>query len=116
MDPVKHEQWTGVGNQRILKNLVALAQSGADIQIRIPLIKGVNSDDKNIEETAAFVAALPGAARRVNLLPYHDLAQAKSAKLGKDYDKDGMKAPDQADLDRVIVQFATHGIVATVGG
>jgi pyruvate formate lyase activating enzyme len=116
MDPKRHKEWTGAGNKRILKNLQALAESGADIQIRIPLIKGVNADDENIHTTAAFVAALPGPARKISLLPYHNVAAGKFAKLGYDYLSGQMSEPDDEDLARVIAGLASHGLTASVGG
>ena len=51
MDSAKHKEYTGVKNEVILENLEALADSGANINIRIPLIKGVNDDEKNINQT-----------------------------------------------------------------
>ena len=116
MDSEKHKQWTGVGNRRILQNLEALANTGAEIQIRIPLINGVNCDEENIEATAVFVAALSGAPKPVRLLPFHNLAGGKSTKLGQDYDPGAMAEPDEKELTRVIAQFAAHGLTASVGG
>jgi pyruvate formate lyase activating enzyme len=116
MDSKKHKEWTGVGNKLILQNLKALAKSGATIEIRIPLIKGVNADDDNIEATAAFVAALPGPRKKVSLLPYHNVAGGKFAKLGQGYEPGSMTEPDAADVAWVIARFATHDLTATVGG
>jgi len=116
MDSEKHKQWTGVGNKRILQNLEALANTGTEIQVRIPLINGVNADEENIEETAVFVAELPGPRKSIRLLPYHNLAEGKSTKLGQDYEPGTMAAPGEKELKRVIAQFATHGLTATVGG
>lgn len=116
MDGSKHQRYTGVGNQVILDNLVALAATGASINIRIPLIAGVNDDDANIRQTAAFVAALAGPKKQVNLLPYHNLAVAKYAKLAQDYDASGLAAPDQATLDRVAAVFEDHGLPVVLGG
>lgn len=116
MNSKKHKKWTGAGNKRILKNLQALAKTGAEIQIRIPLVKGVNIDEDNIEATAVFVAALAGPGKKINLLPFHNVAGGKSAKLGQGYEPGPMSAPDEQDLARIINQFATHGLTATVGG
>ncbi|MDH4002692.1 MAG: glycyl-radical enzyme activating protein [Xanthomonadales bacterium] len=116
MDAEKHKQWTGAGNRRILKNLGALAASGAEIQLRIPLIKGVNDDDENIEATAKYIADLPGPGREVNLLPYHNVAGGKFDKLGIAFRAESMAELNDADLERVISRFADHGLVATVGG
>jgi len=116
MDSKKHKEWTGVGNEGILKNLQALAETGAEIQIRIPLIKNVNCDEDNIEAIATFVAALPGARRAIKLLPYHNLAAGKSTKLGQKYEPGPMSEPSEKDLVRVIAQFAAHQLTASVGG
>ena len=116
MDTDRHKQWTGVGNRRILQNLETLAATGAELQVRLPLIKGVNCDEENIEATAVFVAALPGPRKEVNLLPFHDVAGSKTARLGENYEAGSMSAPDTADLDRIISQFQSHGIRASIGG
>lgn len=116
MDSKKHKEWTGAGNRQILKNLKALVESGADIRIRIPLIKGVNDDDGNIEATARFLADLPGAKREVDLLPYHNVAEGKFAKLGRGYEPGAMAEPDTADLERVVSRFSARGLTASVGG
>ena len=116
MDSERHKEWTGVGNKRILKNLQTLAETGSEIQIRIPLVKGVNCDTDNIEATASFVAALPGSPKDISLLPYHDVAGGKSAKLGKEYDPGLMATPGDNELAKIITRFAEHGLTATVGG
>jgi pyruvate formate lyase activating enzyme len=116
MDPARHRLHTGVSNEKILANLIALAETGAAIQVRIPLIKGINDDDDNIEATAAFVAGLSGEKKPVSLLPYHNIAAGKHLKLGQPFDASGMAEPTDADIQRAIAIFAEHGLTATVGG
>jgi len=116
MDSKKHKEWTGVGNKQILQNLQILAKTGAGIQIRVPLIKGANTDKENIEATATFVADLPGPRKTIKLLPYHNLAEGKSAKLGQEHKPGAMSEPDKQDLARIITQFAAHQLTAEVGG
>lgn len=116
MDSSRHQEWTGVGNEKILYNLKLLAETDVPITLRIPLIAGVNDDDRNIEQTAAFVASLPGKNRKVNILPYHDIAENKYRKLGKKYQGAELAEPDEADKTRVLARFADFGIDATVGG
>ena len=116
VDAEKHRQYTGSDNPLILANLQALAESGAAIQIRIPLIGGVNDDDGSVVASAVFVAGLSGEKKRVNLLPFHDVARGKDQKLGQQRDLNGLSAPTQVDLERVIDRFAEHGLVASVGG
>jgi pyruvate formate lyase activating enzyme len=116
MDSEKHKQWTGVGNELILQNLEALAASGADIQIRLPLIGGVNTDTGNIAATAAFVAHLPGSKKSINLLPYHNIAGGKDLKLGQQRDLSAIVEPTSDQVAAIVAQFAEHDLLATVGG
>lgn len=116
MDTAKHQHYTGVGNELILHNLQVLAENAAKITIRIPLIKGINDDAENIEETARFVAALQGEKKQVNLLPYHNIASRKYEKLGWNYETAGMQEPDKDDLKRIVEQFSFFGLEASIGG
>lgn len=116
MDPEKHKKYTGVSNNKILSNLRALAETGAQINIRIPLIKGVNADDVTLRETAQFVSSLPGPKKLISLLAYHNIAINKYNKLGKKYDLAGMKEPSGNDIERAIAIFAEYQLEAVVGG
>ncbi len=116
MDSDRHKKWTGVPNALILENLERLAATGATINIRIPLVAGVNADDDNIEETARFVSDLGGESKVVNLLPYHNIAEHKYNKLGESYDKGVMSEPTDADLNRVKTIFAGYNLETVTGG
>ena len=115
MDPVRHKRYTGARNERILANLQALAESGAKINIRIPLIKGVNADQANLEQTGAFVAALAGE-QSVNLLPFHEAASQKYLKLNMPYDLDGMAEPSEETVDRAVACLQDYNLIVRVGG
>ena len=93
-----------------------LSAAGAKINIRIPLVKGVNADEENIRETAAFVADLAGEKKKVNLLPYHNIAARKYQKLGGEYDPGVMEEPSEAEQERCVEIFAEYGIEAIIGG
>jgi len=116
MDCQRHKKWTGVENSLILENLRLLAQAGSEINIRIPLIKGVNDDNENLEQTAVFVAGLAGKKKKVNILPYHKIAAHKYLKLGIKYDSSEMYEPDDDDKDRVVMLFDKHDIEVVIGG
>ena len=112
----KHKRYTGVDNRLILDNLVALAEYGSEVQIRIPLIGGVNDDDDSVAAMATYVAALPGEKRAVSLLPFHDVARGKDEKLGQERDLAALHEPGADALQRVIEIFAGYGLTATIGG
>jgi pyruvate formate lyase activating enzyme len=116
MDSKKHREWTGVPNEKILENLSVLAEKGASIIIRIPLVGGVNDDQENITETARFVSRLSGEKKEVNLLPYHKIAQTKYRKLGRPDEFILLEEPSKEALVRAIELFQKFGISASIGG
>jgi len=115
-DSVKHKQFTGVGNELILHNLCVLAKTGADINIRIPFIEGVNTDVENVEKTAAFVASLAGKKKQVNFLPYHNIAAHKYKKLGKAFEQSQMSEPTAETLEVATAIFLNYGLDVIIGG
>ncbi len=116
IDAESHKHFTGVDNRLILDNLKALAAHDSEIQVRIPLIGGVNDDEDSVVAMAAYVASLPGEKRAVSLLPFHDVARGKDEKLGQIRDLAGLHEPGADALKRVTALFARHGLTATVGG
>jgi len=116
IDPVRHQQLAGADNRLILSNLRALSAAGAQIQIRIPLIKGVNTAEADLQAFAEVIAALPGEKKAVALLPYHAIAAHKYRKLGSSYQQNALQPPEQNDLERAIACFSNHGLSASVGG
>ena len=116
MDDEKHKKYTGVSNRQILENLKALSETGASINIRIPLIKGLNDDEENIEQTAAFISGLAGDNKKVNILPYHNIAANKYGKLGGEYHENGMGEPTEIRQLQIIEKFAEYGLKAVIGG
>jgi pyruvate formate lyase activating enzyme len=116
MDPEKHRKWTGMTNEKILENLKALADTGVEIIIRIPLIGGVNDDAENIKATARFVAELSGERKEVVLLPYHKIAQTKYWKLGRPEDFQLFEEPSEEAQLQAISIFQKYGLVTSNGG
>jgi pyruvate formate lyase activating enzyme len=84
MDDLRHRKYTGVSNRLILSNLKRLSVAGENIIVRIPLIPGVNDDEQNLGLTQRFLVDLPQLAG-VEVLPYHDIAQAKYSALDLAY-------------------------------
>lgn len=116
MDDKKHKKWTSVSNKKILENLTVLAETGVAMNIRIPLIKGVNDDDKNIHESAKFIAALKDNSPIVNILPFHNIAENKYKKLGLVYNKDKMDEPDIKRQNEILDIFKSYNLRAVIGG
>jgi pyruvate formate lyase activating enzyme len=128
MDPIQHKKWTGVDNRLILKNLKILAETRANINIRIPFIKNVNTGIEEVTKMAEFIAGLQLSKNRgletatpmqkttVNLLPYHNIASGKYKKLEMFYDSAEMEEPSTDEIKVATEIFGKYGIAVEVGG
>jgi len=115
MDEDKHREFTGESNQHILENLGILAESGRDIVIRVPLIKGVTDDSHNIIRMAEFIKRLK-TVRKVNLLPYHRGGGEKHKRLGREGAFPGFFPPSDEKTDEIRDLFSRHGMFVKIGG
>lgn len=115
MDSSVHKKYTGLGNSRILQNIRSLAEMGAAIIFRIPLVNGVNTDNTNLQQSAAFITSLPGK-YDVDVLPYHSIASAKYNKLGIVNGGDKLCKPDSDVVIRCINILKDMGLNVQVGG
>lgn len=114
MDPALHRRYTGRDNRQILDNLRRLAADGANVNLRLPLIEGVNADDANIGAVIELAAQLH--IRDVNLLPYHKIGQDKYARLRRRRRQTEMAAPSQARMDQIRTMFEERGFCVRIGG
>ncbi len=86
MDSAVHKEYTGVSNELILSNLEKLSREKIRIILRIPVIPGINDDDKNIKDTADFIInRMDGRIEELQLLSYMRLGEEKYHSLGLSY-------------------------------
>jgi len=116
MDSKKHKEFTGIYNDKILSNILELSKTECEIIFRIPLVKGVNTSEENIRETAIFMNSLEGNRNIINLLPYHNIAKNKHIKLGLSTSFTDFEMPSEDEIQKIISIFHNYGIKATVGG
>jgi pyruvate formate lyase activating enzyme len=92
---LKHTRDPEVKSALSIANLRKLAQAGAEIWIRIPLIPDYNDSEKIWREMADIVAMVKRSVTGIYLLPYHPYGKAKYAALHRKYamgDQDPMKS------------------------
>ena len=117
MDPKLHKKYIGVDNQLILDNLIRLAADGARIYIRIPTIKEVNGNEKNMKETIAFLKEHDIHPAQINLLPYHDTGSGKYSRLDMEYKGTDLHAPEKEEMESFVRLFVESGFQNTkIGG
>ncbi len=115
MDGETHQRIAGVDNTRVLDNIRRLAAADGQMTIRMPVIPGLNDDERNIKATGAFVASLPGVTR-IDILPYNEGGCAKLTRL-----LSGREPPEFASLEphtmrRMAGRLAAYGLDVSIGG
>ncbi len=76
----EHIRYTGVSNQKILKNIEWLKTSGKEFVFRVPLIPEITDTEENLRAIAKIVGD-----RRTELMPYNSLAGAKYPMMNMEY-------------------------------
>lgn len=95
MNSARHKEFTGVGNELILRNFRRMCEEFPDLplHVRTPVIPGFNDTEEDI---LAIRAALPRRANlRYELLPYHRMGQPKYEYIGRVYPYEGVLPDDQ---------------------
>ena len=108
MDDEKHIQYIGKSNKTILDNIRALIKAGHNVQVRMPVIPGINNDDDNLSRTCDLLKSLE--LNSIVLLPYHTLGEGKLSKINsplKSLNKDSLS---KQDLEKVKDFFKFRGI------
>lgn len=98
VNPVKHRKLTGVSNDSILDNLEYLAGRRARIELRCPLVPGVNDSDEDLAALAALAKRTPSL-ETVTLLPYHNTGNDKYVRFAKTNPLPGLSSAVQADRE-----------------
>jgi pyruvate formate lyase activating enzyme len=105
VEPQKHLQLTGVSNQRILSHLDYLLRHEASVELRCPLIPGINDSDADLAALAQLIAAHPSLTA-VTLLPYHNTGNEKYTRYSLTNPLPGLKSADQPERDRWVAALA----------
>ncbi len=111
----KHRQWTGVSNRRILDNLTRLDARGCALNLRLPIIPGINDSPEVIEELAALLKRLRNT-KKLHLLPFHRGGAEKYHRLGRAFHLEGALPPDRAAVERMADGLRDHIEEVHIGG
>ena len=83
IDSNHHKTLFGIGNEGVRRNLEWLVDSGVNVIVRMPLIRGYNDSWEAITGAIDYVQKLAkrGNIRRIDILPYHQLGRKKYERL-----------------------------------
>ncbi|MBN1038343.1 MULTISPECIES: choline TMA-lyase-activating enzyme [unclassified Clostridium] len=103
IDSDRHFQLTGVRNEQILENLKELIRRKYNVKIRMPLLKGVNDSNEDIENVMKFLIQFKDYKnfKGIDLLPYHKMGVNKYNQLGIEYPIEGDPSLNNEDLDKI---------------
>ena len=92
-DNERHKDWTGAGNEVILRNLRIAAdwaeQNGKCLWVRTPIIPGATDDAENIRAIGEILAPLAGI-ERWELCAFNNLCASKYKSLGLAWEYEGV--------------------------
>jgi pyruvate formate lyase activating enzyme len=108
-EPQKHRDWTGTVNALILKNFSRLCDTGKEIWVRTPVMKGINDDDDETEKRALLLRDRH-AVKKVEILPYHGYGTGKYAVLGMTDKKYDFEKPSEETMLRMKALMEDRGI------
>ena len=115
VDDTRHRELTGVSNEPIIENLLALSRRAHDIRLRFPVIPGINDDNKTVQAVGALASSLP-ALIGIDIIPYNRLGVEKYARLGRPYrlpDAPALPVERITALAGVLSDFGLH---VNIGG
>ena len=119
MNSELHREYTGQGNEPILKNLATLSSRTDQIILRIPLIPGINDNDDNIHRSADFIRNdMQGRIECLQLLSFMFLGEEKYQSLGIPYRMHELsfeRESFQKRVEEIAEYFRSCGIACTVG-
>jgi pyruvate formate lyase activating enzyme len=112
-DDRMHRKFTGVSNRQILENLVLLDDLNKEVEIRYPLIPGINDDEADLFRMFAFLAKLKNK-YPVSILPYHKIGTNKYHRFHIAYKMQGVEEPTAAHINQVKKHFEDAGFEVKV--
>ena len=121
MDPEKHREYCGAGNELILENIRRTAALGKRLVLRTPVVNGYNGDEVNIRATGAFIRdTLKNRIVQYQLLPYRRLGLEKYEALGMPYPMTDYTPPERAEREQELWRLADmlnteYGVPAVPG-
>ncbi len=115
MNEKRHRVFTGEPNGQILENLRRLNEKGNDIIIRMPVIKGLNDDQENIQSMVDFLLPLRKT-WQINLLPFHRGGEGKLERLNKKIPLVDFKTPTEKKLEEIRDRLSSYGFRVKIGG
>ncbi|MCM1530345.1 MAG: pyruvate formate-lyase-activating protein [Alistipes sp.] len=111
-DSSLHKELTGIGNERILSFAEHLRDIGKPMWVRRVVVPGLTDSEDELFHLGEYLADFPNL-KALDVLPYHDLAREKYAKLGLSYplpDTPPLSKEDAVKAKNIIMNGLKSGL------
>ncbi|GAB3947504.1 pyruvate formate-lyase-activating protein [Corynebacterium tapiri] len=109
-DPETYKKVTGRELQPTIDFGNRLNENHRKVWIRFVVVPGWTDDWDNVEKAADIVGGWKNAVERVEVLPFHNMAQDKWESLGMKYYLENVKPPEAEVVERIREQFRARGL------
>jgi pyruvate formate lyase activating enzyme len=120
MDPAKHRQFTGTGNEKILSNAIFAADFKKKhsfpetIWIRTPIIPNATDTPENIRGIGEFIRNnLDGMIARWELCAFNNLCRDKYTRLGMEWPYARTALPERSQMEE-LAQIAKSAVAQDI--
>ena len=116
LDPENHVKFTGVKNELIIENFQKLLTKNVNVELRIPVIPGVNDSREEIQMYTDFLRDIIKHAPKIQLLPYHNIAGNKYRKLNAENRMENIDKVNGLNIDLFKQELESVGLKVGIGG
>lgn len=116
IDPSNHEKFAGVKNELIIENLQKLMNNNTKVELRIPVVPGVNNSHEELERFMSFLQDKLKKALKIHLLPYHNIADNKYQKLKSENRMNGLEGIEGLTINDFKNELSSIGFDVEIGG
>jgi len=101
----RHMEWTGAGNEEILRNLQVVAKwalgGKGRLWVRTPIIPGATDSEENIRGIGEVLKAYGGAVARWELCAFNNLCGSKYRSLGREWEFEGVPLAPRKKMEQL---------------
>ncbi|GET33367.1 formate acetyltransferase activating enzyme [Prolixibacter bellariivorans] len=115
-DPTLHMHYTNVSLEPILRNLDRLLDAGKKVQIRVPVIPGINNGPEQIEKLKNLLIPRLERIEGIDFLPFHATGGHKYQALQMENRMNGIPSMKKEELSDLLEEFEGLGVKVSIGG
>lgn len=107
-----HKKFTGQGNEIILRNFIKLNEVFENIEVRVPLIPGVNDSEEHIKSLGGYLTEK--GYDSIHLLPYHSMGNSKAIRIDHKAELFKAKIYTKEEINKIKSLFSKYNLNAII--